>query len=80
MYGVSVPSTSGAGPVVGDRGEDLALSVHLSDTGEDAWFSLDGLEFLDHEGVHSMRVGSKSFRRDSDGAWQEIDQPDAGDV
>lgn len=39
VWGESVPSTSGVGPVIGDRGEDRALSVFFEDTEEVAWFA-----------------------------------------
>jgi hypothetical protein len=42
VYGWSVPSSSGVGPVIGvrkGRDEDFALSVYFEDTGEQEWFA-----------------------------------------
>ena len=72
VFGESMPSSSGVGPVIGDRGEDLALSVFFDDTEEQEWFAPHLVEFLDHGGGQTMSLeGGPSFVRDSDGAWQE---------
>lgn len=39
VWAESVPSASGVGPVLGDRGEDRALFVFFEDTEEAAWFA-----------------------------------------
>jgi len=48
VYGMSVPSSSGVGPIIGehhgDRHEDLAYSVYFPETGEQEWFAPHLLE------------------------------------
>jgi hypothetical protein len=39
VWAESVPSVSGVGPVIGDRGEDFALSVFFEETEDQAWFA-----------------------------------------
>jgi hypothetical protein len=82
VYGESVPSVSGVGPVIGDRGQDLALSVFFEDTNEQEWFAPHLVEFLDHGGVQTMALdGGPSFVRDPDGTWREVGGPtEVGDV
>jgi hypothetical protein len=76
VYGESIPSTSGAGPVIGSRGEDKAFSVFFDQTGEQLWFAPHLLEFVDHGGAQTMSVeGGPSFVRSSDGTWQEVGGP-----
>jgi hypothetical protein len=73
IYGESVPSSSGIGPVIGDRGEDFALSVFFDDTKEQEWFAPHLVEFLDHGGEQTLTLdGGPSFVRESDGTWQEV--------
>jgi hypothetical protein len=72
VFGESVPSSSGVGPVIGDRGEDFALSVFFDETGEQEWFAPHLVEFIDHGGAQTMSLeGGPSFTRDADGAWHE---------
>jgi hypothetical protein len=76
VYGESVPSSSGIGPVIGDRGEDLAVSVFFDETKEQEWFAPHLVEFVDHGGVQTAVVeGGPSFVRDADGTWREIGGP-----
>jgi hypothetical protein len=53
VWGESVPSVSGVGPVIGDRGEDLALSVFFEETEDQAWFAPHLVQGVD-------RVASRS--------------------
>jgi hypothetical protein len=82
VYGESVPSVSGVGPVIGDRGEDLALSVFFEDTEEQEWFAPHLVEFVDHGGEQTMSIdGGPSFVRDPDGVWHEVGgATEAGEV
>ena len=82
VYGESMPSSSGVGPVIGDRGEDVALSVYFEDTEEQEWFAPHLVEFLDHGGAQTMTIeGGPSFVRDPDGAWREVGGPtEVGDL
>ena len=74
VYGVSVPSLSGAGPVIGDRGEDCALYVHFDDTSEDVLFAPHLLTVVDHAaGMRMVFEGGPSLVRDTDGTWHEIE-------
>jgi hypothetical protein len=73
VFGESIPSTSGVTPVIGDRGEDRALSVTVDETRKSAWFAPHLIEFVDHGGVETMSVdGGPSFTRDPDGTWHEV--------
>ena len=73
IFGESMPSSSCVGPVIGDRGEDVALSVFFEDTEEQEWFAPHLVEFLDHGGGQTMTLeGGPSFKRDSAGTWQEV--------
>jgi hypothetical protein len=73
VYGESMPSSSGVGPIIGDRGEDFALWVVFADTNEQEWFAPHLVEFLDHGGAQMMKIeGGPSFVRDPDGAWHEV--------
>jgi hypothetical protein len=47
VWGESVPSVSGVGPVIGDRGEDLAVSVLFSVTEDEVWFAPHLVKRLD---------------------------------
>ena len=76
VFGESIPSSSGVGPVIGDRGEDIALSVFFDDTEEQEWFAPHLVELLDHGSGQTMSLeGGPSFVRDSDGTWQEVGGP-----
>ena len=46
VHGESIPSASGVGPVIGDRGDDHALSVYFDDTGEQEWFAPHLVQFV----------------------------------
>lgn len=73
VFGESMPSSSGVGPVIGDRGEDLAPSVFFDDTKEQEWLAPHLVEFLDHGAAQTMSLeGWPSFVRDSDGTWREV--------
>ena len=72
VFGESVPSSSGVGPVIGDRGDDLALSVFFDETGEQEWFAPHLVEFVDHGGPQTFSLeGGPSFTREPDGTWRE---------
>src|SRR5262245_4352893 len=82
VYGESIPSSSGVGPVIGDRGEDLAFSVFFDDTEEQEWFAPNLLAFVAHGGAQTLSFeGGPSFVREPDGTWWEIGgATEAGDV
>ena len=76
VYGESVPSSSGVGPVIGDRGDDFAYSVFFDETEEQEWFAPRLVEFVDHGGVQTAAIeGGPSYVRDADGTWREIGGP-----
>jgi hypothetical protein len=76
VYGQSVPSASGAGPVIGDRGEDFALSVFFEETQEEEWFAPHLVQLVDHGGPQTVTIeGGPSFVRDADGTWREVGGP-----
>jgi hypothetical protein len=73
VLGESIPSSSGVGPVIGDRGENLALSVFFDDTEEQEWFAPHLVEFIDHGGAQTMGLdGGPAFARGADGTWREV--------
>jgi hypothetical protein len=47
VWAESVPSISDLGPVIGDRGEDRALSVFFEDTEDVAWFAPHLVQHVD---------------------------------
>jgi hypothetical protein len=74
VYGETVPSLSGVGPAIGDRGDDPAVSVVFEDTAEQAWFATHLVEFVDREGPCRLVLdGGPTFVRDGDtGEWHEL--------
>jgi hypothetical protein len=77
VYGWSVPSSSGVGPVIGGRGEDFALGLVLEETdAEDTfWLEPHFVEFVDHGGTQQFTLGhgpdAISTWRDEDGNWHD---------
>jgi len=53
VWGESVPSVSDVGPVIGDRGADLALSVFFEDSEDVAWFAPHLVQCVDRGGSRS---------------------------
>lgn len=76
VFGESIPSSSGVGPVIGDRGDDRALCVHFTEHGQMVWFAPHLVELLDHqEGLALSLDGGPTFRRQADGSWKEVGGP-----
>jgi hypothetical protein len=76
VLGESMPSASGVGPVIGDRGDDRALGVQLERTGEVVWFAPHLVEFVDHQSGATMSLdGGPTFVRMPDGTWHEVGAP-----
>jgi hypothetical protein len=72
VFGESIPSSSGVGPVIGEDGSDYALSVYFEDTDEQEWFAPNVVEFVDHGGEQEWSLdGGPAFSRDADGQWRE---------
>jgi hypothetical protein len=70
VYGETVPSASGEGPVIGDRGEDFALSVFFDDTNEQVWFAPNEVAFIDHGAGQTFSLdGGPTYTRDTGGEW-----------
>ena len=46
VYGESIPSRSGVGPIIGDQGEDYAYSVFFENIDEQHWFAPHLVEFV----------------------------------
>ena len=73
LFGESIPSSSGAGPVIGGRGEDQAFSVFFEETREQLWFAPHLVEFVEDRAGQTMTVdGGPSFIRDPDGDWRQV--------
>jgi hypothetical protein len=56
VWSESAPSVSGAGPVIGDRGEDLALSVLFEETEDLVWFAPHLVERVERVAFRSRLV------------------------
>lgn len=48
VFGESIPSRSGVGPIIGEKGEDYAYSVFFEDADEQHWFAPHLVEFVDY--------------------------------
>jgi hypothetical protein len=73
VFGESIPSSSGVEPVIGDRGEDFALSVFFEDTREQEWFAPHLVEFVGRPERMEMSIdGGPSYELAPDGSWTEV--------
>src|SRR5688572_223312 len=83
VYGQSVPSISGASPIIGSPAEDYAVNVFFADRNEGYWFAEQLLEFVDHTPGAALRLDGVAGQwvRDADGKWElTADVPDAPDA
>jgi hypothetical protein len=79
VYGQSVPSISGASPIIGTLTEDYAVNVHFDDRNEAHWFAEQLLEFVHHTpgAAVSFDGVAGQWVRDADGKWElTADVPD----
>ena len=72
VYGQSIPSKSGVGPVVGDRGEDYAFNVDFQDGSDGLWYAPHLVDFVDFAPGTEVMVGSEFYVRTSAGGWALI--------
>lgn len=80
VYGQSVPSISGASPIIGTLTEDYAVNVFFPDRNETHWFAEQLLEFVDHTPGAQLSIDGVAGQwvRDADGKWElPSDIPDA---
>jgi hypothetical protein len=80
IYGWTTPSDTGV-QVIGSLAKDRALAVKLEGQNESLWFDPDLVELVDHTPGTTVKIGSKSFKRNADGEWIEdahIDDGQAG--
>jgi hypothetical protein len=80
VCGQSVPSISGASPIIGPMNEDYAVNVFFADRDEAHWFVEQLLEFVDHTPGAELRLDGVAGQwvRDADGKWElTADVPDA---
>jgi hypothetical protein len=83
VYGQSVPSISGASPIIGPLTEDYAVNVFFADRNEGHWFAEPVLEFVGHTPGAELRLDGVAGQwvRDADGKWElTADVPDAPEV
>ena len=80
VYGWTTPSVTGV-EVVGDRGDDHAVNVHLDERDEGFWFAEDLIETIDHGAgtVVTLDGVDKEWVRLPNGEWQERLRSDEGD-
>src|SRR5262245_50026377 len=80
VYGQSVPSISGASPIIGELTKDYAVNVFFPDRNESHWFAEQFLEFVNHTPGAELRLDgvASNWVRDADGKWELTgDVPDA---
>jgi hypothetical protein len=80
VIGQSVPSISGASPIIGPLTKDYAVNVFFADRNEDHWFAEHLLEFVHHTPGAALRFDGVAgqWARDADGKWElTADVPDA---
>jgi hypothetical protein len=80
VVGQSVPSISGASPIIGSLTEDYAVNVFFADRNEGHWFAEQLLEFVAHTPGAELRLDGVAGQwvRDADGKWElPADGPDA---
>jgi hypothetical protein len=71
-YGLTTPSVTGV-EVIGNAPDDAALNVHFDDEGiEDAWFSPELVQLIDHAAGSRATVGGREFVKGSDGRWTDV--------
>lgn len=76
VYGQSIPSMSGVGPVVGDRGDDYALNVSFEDGSEGQWYAPHLVELIGFDPGSEIVIGDRRFIRATDGDWRRVaDEP-----
>jgi hypothetical protein len=79
VNGQSVPSISGASPIIGPLTEDYAVNVFFADRDESHWFAEQLLEFVDHTPGAALRLDGVAGQwvRDGNGKWElTADVPD----
>jgi hypothetical protein len=79
VYGWTTPSVTGV-EVVGDRGDDHAVSVQFEERDEGFWFAEDLIETIDHGAgtVVTLDGVDKEWVRLANGEWQERPRSDEG--
>jgi hypothetical protein len=80
VVGQSVPSISGASPIIGALSKDYAVNVFFTDRNEGHWFAEQLLEFVDHTPGAELGLDGVAGKwvRDADGKWELTgDVPDA---
>jgi hypothetical protein len=81
VHGVTVPSETGVGPVIGEVGDGAAIKVDFPDLDEGAWFAPSLVESVDEDSVPlvtSFSIGGVTLERDATGEWVPVDVPVEG--
>jgi hypothetical protein len=73
VFGFSVPSSSGVGPIIGPAPDDFVLNVYVEERGEGYWLAPELLENLgDGTGRTPALAGVPvTWTRRPDGTWEE---------
>lgn len=75
VYGETVPSSSGASPIIGTDGRDYAINVHFDDLDASHWFIEDLIEFVDHGAGFAFEIKGvpRRWTKSETGEWIESD-------
>ena len=77
-FGFTTPSVTGV-EVVGVLVPDFAFNVHFEEEDvEDAWFSPELVEYLDHAAGTTASIGDHRFIRTEDGQWVPVEDEPSG--
>jgi len=69
VFGQSIPSASGVGPVVGDLLNDYARNVYFDEDSENLWYSDDLVDFADFPPGTELQVQDERYVRTIIGDW-----------
>ena len=67
-YGFTTPTVTGV-EVIGPTEQDRALNIHFESGVEDAWFSPELVELLDHGAETTIKIGDTTLTRSEEGDW-----------
>jgi hypothetical protein len=75
VFGLTVPSSSGVGGIIGGTEKDFAINVMFDERNEAFWFAEDLLELIDHGAGTQIKLKgvSKKWTRSESGEWIEGD-------
>lgn len=65
-----MPSSTGVS-FVGSTLRDCAIAVKFEDLPDSVWFAPELLELVDHAQGTTVTIGTKKFKKNSDGVWMK---------